>query len=477
MNRLFIFLFIIGLAVKSDAVVFLPLDDSEHRFFYKQIERNEYQHHTVSDYFKAPQFIPDSLTDFTLYKFLQIESIENANLILSFNDRLFIKEKSKTISFEKLKAKLFVKPFSNVYFYSSISLDEQKAEDSVYTGKKWRGLAGGIEQSFATYNSKTFTAIAGRFKAYWGIEKSLLLSAEQPLDGFSYSLKWKKLTLSYQLAKLNQIGITLGTLFYENRYFAGHRIDVALNDNFRFGLFESVIFGGYGRTIEFNYLNPVLFFHSDQLNDNTNDNTFLGFDFTYFHKKTKLYGQVFVDDMQIEKKSQGDEEPDQIGLTIGVFQTDICNNTDLEFTYTRITNRTYNQAYPKNRYTENNRSLGYYDTNDFDLISAEVRHWLSRKTILTLNASYHRQGEGSINDAWTEPWLDIEGDYSEDFPTGIVEKRTKLQLGVESFVSGNFFIKADGGYLSTANSFHIESNSEKTFFLNLYLTAYLFSTL
>lgn len=477
MNRLFIFIFLIGFAVKTDAGVFLPLDDSEHRIFYKQIERNEYLNHTAFDYFKAPWFIPDSLVDLSHYNFLQLGSTENVNVIFSVNDRLFIKEKSKTISFEKLKAKLFAQPFSNIYFYSSISLDEQKAEDPAYAGKKWRGLAGGIDQSFAAYNSKSFTAIAGRFKAFWGIEKSLLLSAEQPLDGFSYSVKWKKLTLSYQLAKLNQIGLTIGTHFYENRYFAGHRIDISLTENFRIGLFESVIFGGYGRTVEFNYLNPVLYFHADQLNDNTNDNTFLGFDFTYYYKKSKLYGQVFVDDMQIEKKSQGDEEPNEIGITVGVFQTDIYRNTDIEFSYTRITNRTYNQTYPKNRYTENNRSLGYYDANDFDLINAEVRHWLNKNTNLTLIASYQRQGEGSINDPWTEPWLDIEGDYSEEFPTGIVEKRTKIQLGVASFVAGNFFINADGGYLSTANKFHIESNSEKTLFLNLYLTAFLSTAL
>ena len=210
MNRLFILLFIIGSSVSADSKVLLPLDDAEHTFVYTQIERNEFLNHQSYDYFNAPYFIPDSHIINYPYRFLKLESLEKVNLLFSANNRMFMNNKNKTVSYEQLKAKLFAQPFDNIYFYSSLSLDEKKAEDPSYTGKKWRGLAGGVEQSFAAYDSKSFTAIGGRFKSYWGIEKSLLLSAEQPLDGFTYSIRWKRLTISYQIAKLNQVNASLG---------------------------------------------------------------------------------------------------------------------------------------------------------------------------------------------------------------------------------------------------------------------------
>ena len=68
---------------------------------------------------------------------------------------------------------------------------------------------------------------------------------------------------------------------FENRFFAGHRLDIHFSRQLRIGFSETIIYGGPGRQIDLVYLNPIMAFHAAQLNEGINDNTLLGFDFSY----------------------------------------------------------------------------------------------------------------------------------------------------------------------------------------------------
>jgi len=376
--------------------------------------------------------------------------------------------------FESFRGGFVANPVKNLFLYGAFLLDEHKAKDKFYTGKKWRGLAGGVEESFVFYQSKFFDVKAGRFASFWGERNSLVLSARNNLDGFEYSFHWGKLVLSYRLAKLDGLNPDKDTVsVFENRYFAGHRLDIHLSKKLRFGVFETMIFGGPGRTVELYYLNPLLFFHSNQLNKNINDNSFFGFDFTLKPRKGwKLYSQLLIDDFQIDKKTQGDQEPNEYGLMVGSYWVNLLQGFDAKLEYSRVTNRTYNQDLPRNRYLNDNQLLSDALGNDYDRWVIKVSHWFNENFEVAGNFTYKRQGEGRVTTDWDTPWFDIEGDYHEPFPTGIVEKTAEPSVAFRGFVYRYFFISCEGGMKIINNFNNITDDDRNIPFFNLKISTF-----
>ncbi len=449
----------------------LPTGTSEYEYIYDRIERAEALSFERYNYQLAPYF--DSDFNYQPFSFLKKADDKKISLFSFIKEDYQAKQESHPLNFESIRGGFTTAPFKNSFIYANFILDEAKAKDENYTGKKWRSFAGGVDEAFFCFNSTKINLIVGRFSSFWGVRKSLVLSSANRLDGFGYSLKQGRLVLSYRLAKLNQ---TVTDLSYFNRYFAGHRLDIHLSSGLRIGLFESIIFGGSGRTIELNYLNPLIFFHSDQLNDKTNDNTFLGFDFT-FKPKTgiKLYGQLLVDDFQIEKSNEGDNEPDQYAIHGGGYFVDLFGQLDIRAEYTRVTNWTFNQQYEHNRYINSNNPLADVLGNDYDQIKLSLSRWNNDNLKFSLNYVYLQLGEGSILTQWTAPWLVSPDNYSEPFPTGIIEKTSTFSLASEGFFMNHLYFNIEGGFEKINNYQHLENNSKNAGFIKIQLSSF-FST-
>ncbi|RME23663.1 MAG: hypothetical protein D6800_09540, partial [Candidatus Zixiibacteriota bacterium] len=359
-------------------------------------------------------------------------------------------------SFELLRGGGVGRPLEHLYVYGSAVLDEARAKDPNYTGKKWRGLAGDVDYAFARYRTPRFELLVGRFASFWGLRRSLVLEG-QNLDGLGYRFDWGKLTISYRLARLDGTATTVGNgTEFENRYFAGHRFDFHFSPQVRVGLFETVVFGGAGRQISLYYLNPLIFFHGSQLNEGINDNTFVGFDFTVKPKRNmQLYGQLLVDDFQIDNRTQADQEPNEYAVRGGAFLVDLLPRLDFRVEYTRVTNRTFNQNLPRNRYLFKGAPLSDVRGNDYDELSFEFTRWFHSTLALVADFSYWRQGEGRISDPWTQPWLDIQGPYHEPFPTGVVQKTVTAAMGAKGFAGRHVFFDFSAGFESVRNLGHV----------------------
>lgn len=474
MNKLIykIIILILLISIHSTVIIastVIPLGLKPFDFLYDKMEKFEVTHQDNQLYTIAPYIIEKNKIDIAPLSFLQFDSENKINLFLIGSTSFGSQTLESTVSLETIRAGLSGK-FNNIFIYSNIFLDEQKAKDTTYIGKKWRGLAGGVEQSFLNAKFKHLDIFIGRFKSFWGIKKSLVLSEANALDGFQYRFTYKKISLTYRLAKLDQLQAELTTSIFNNRYFVGHRLDLKLHKKLRVGLFESIIFGGIGRTVEMNYLNPLMSYHVEQLNNNLNDNSFLGFDFTYYPiQNTKLYGQLLIDDYQIEKESQGDQEPNQYGMIIGGYIADIVKTYDARFEYIKITNHTYNQAYDRNRYIFENNALGYFNTNDFDRINISASKWITPNNSVSLHYSYQRKGEGNIIDFWSEPWFEANGEYSEPFPYGIVEKTNRISGQFKGFLFENFYLDAEAGLENITNRNNVVQNSQQNKFITIRL--------
>ncbi|MCP4703287.1 MAG: capsule assembly Wzi family protein [candidate division Zixibacteria bacterium] len=380
---------------------------------------------------------------------------------------------SRASGFESIRVGFLALAQKNISVYTSYLLDERLAQDPEYKGKKWRGLAGEVESAMAVYKGRGFQIIAGRFGSSWGPSRQSLILSEtaRPMDGIQIRGDWGKFKFTYQFAKLNrQFSFIENQVGYENRYFAGHRIAFKPNKNLHFSLFETIIYGGPGRSIELAYLNPLMFFHAFQLNENYDDNTFLGFDFTWFLKnRHKFYGQFLIDDFQIDSEVRGDNEPNEIGIQLGIHSIDLFNLFDLKAEYLKITNRTYNQIYARNRYENRGELIGHPFGPDGERYSLTFEKWFRDNKKASLNFSYQRKGEGRFDDYWDEPWLDTD-DYSEPFPTGIVEKSFLISTAFSGYIKPYLYIDALSGINIIDNYAHIDGLSKTIPFLSIRLS-------
>jgi hypothetical protein len=473
-NSIWCLLVLVG---TTGATGIFPVGQPEYQYFYDLNRRFEAVTPDRLDYQLGPY--PTDRLKCRLGPFEKWRTIPDNQLQLF----LFAEEDFRAVkdnrnrALESIRGGLVGQPWKRVSVYADFVLDEKLARDPDYTGKKWRGLAGDIDQAYVAWTDRRLTAMVGRFGGFWGVRESLLFSPDQKLDGLTYSFRWGRLAVSYRLGSLDGLHPDNhdGDLF-EPRYIAAHRFDFHFSPQLRVGLFETVVFGGPGRQIDLFYLNPLIFFHGSQLNDDLNDNTMVGFDFDLNPTAgVQVYAQVLVDDIQLDNQSQGDKEPDQIGVVAGGYMTDIMTQTDLEFQYQRVTNWTFNQMHERNRYLNDGSPIGSVLGNDYDLISLKLTRWFEEQFALSLNFSSIRRGEGRIDAEFTQPWIAASGDYSEPFPTGVVWKTATASVGLRGFLSEFGFVDLEAGVQNVKNFDNVAGDDRTLPFVRIYLSGFLMS--
>lgn len=479
LRRILLILVFLVFPLPLVAVSVLPVGKVEYEFVYDRLERAEALSLDYYPYQLGPYNGDEQWLSFGPFEYLR--RLPPQRLVLfSFAGEDFSSAKDRSArGFEFIRGGLAACPFGRMFVYGNFLLDERKAEDENYTGKKWRGLAGGVEEAFVYYRTNPLEITVGRFASFWGPRNSLALTPNGAMDGLGYTVHWGRLALSYRLARLDGLNPDKDSVAqFENRYFVGHRLDVYLSRTLRLGVFETTVFGGPGRQIDLYYLNPIIFFHSSQLNEGMNDNTFLGFDFSFKPRSgCRLYGQLLVDDFQIDKDSQGDQEPDQYGMILGAHIVNLWRSVDLKLEYSRVANWTFNQTLVRNRYLMDGHLIGGALGNDYDRLELNVTRWVGDDMAVSLGFTSLRQGEGRVTDEWTAPWLETDGDYSEPFPTGTVETTRTFSVGFKGFLFDHFYIGAESGIDRVNNYLHADSDDRSLPYVRLNVSTFFSSSL
>lgn len=474
---------IFGLILISGAIFIFPLKTSggvmpgglkEYEFIYDRLERFEVRTGGIFNYPPGLCRLDNENLVLTPFDYLRNIPPEKIRLFSFLAEDFRATKDLRSHGYETFQAGIVGQPLRTLFVYGHFVLDEEKAEDDNYTGKKWRGFAGDVEEAFIHFQNGSFGVTAGRFGSFWGLRNSLVLTADRRLDGFGYSFRWGKLVISYRLARLDGLSPERDNVAaYENRFLAGHRFDFHFSRRLQVGLFETVVFGGPGRTIDLFYLNPLIFFHGAQLNEHANDNTMVGCDFT-FHLRPgcRLYGQLLVDDIQLDDKEQSDQEPDEWAVLVGGQTAAFLLPVDIRLEYTRVSNWMFNQILPRNRYLFHDDPFGGVRGNDYDLSRLVVSRWWGKDFRMDGEVSYYRQGEGRVTARWSEPWLDTEGAYTEKFPTGTVEKTFRGALAFKGFIRNMFYFDLTAGIDRVGNYRHIGGENKTRPFFNLVVSTF-----
>jgi hypothetical protein len=371
-------------------------------------------------------------------------------------------------------------PDRHLVLFNVINLDQELRDDPQYVGKRWRGFTGYSEQAYALLHFDKYLAKFGRDFLWWGRgrDATLLLSDfSRPLDHFLGQIDVGRVRLTYVAAKLDKTPlpdslVATSSVDRAERYLTAGRLELEpIKNRLRFAITQMVVHGGPNRRFEWYYLNPFVFYHGEQLNEDKQGNTFGALDFVARPRADlEFYGQLLVDDVQIEKTRSSDLEPSEVGYLLGTEMADLFGTraTTFGLEYTRVANRTYNTFRPWEKFLHRNRPLAHFLGNDFERWLLHTSTYAGKHVQLSLTAEWRRHGEGRIESPFDRPWLDLplDQEYHENFPSGVVEKSRHLRLEMRWHPRPGFFLAMHGQfsrYENFANRLGVDEHDTSLF--------------
>jgi hypothetical protein len=396
---------------------------------------------------------------------------------IDFKEKSNLEPKQRSVFRETYWPYVKAQVGSNFFLCSRYMLDENLAKDPDYGGKVWKGFAGDAAQAYLSFNLPYFKLLLGRENLAWGQKSSgeLILSEHAfPLDMVKIQGGWGIFQGTAFFSFLDPLVVKDSSeTIYVKRYLSGHRVSLNLFSKAQLGFSETVLYGGKDRFLEPYYVIPLIWYHGEQLNHGRDDNTFFSFDFNLRPKKGMVfYGELLVDDFQIEKKTQGDQEPNELGYSGGLSLVDLLGfkGVGLDLEYTRINNWTYNQKEGQNRYLHEEKLLGNPLGPDADNLGVNLSAWIKKGLKSQITYQVQRHGEGRVNSPWSEPWMLTEGEYQEKFPTGVVEKRNYIGIAWQYNYANILRCELSCGRFNFENYQNIENQKKDFTQLNLSLS-------
>ena len=220
--------------------------------------------------------------------------------------------------------------------------------------------------------SKYFDLDIGRGKHFIGSGyRSLLISNES--TSYPYAL----LTTNIWKFKYYNLYASLSDIQDPQRirekYSTTHYLECSLTDYLSFGLFESVIWQAqdsiYNRGYDIEYLNPIIFYRPVEFSKKSPDNVLIGATMKLKYKKTCLYGQFVLDDLNIAlKKDNTASDPsssgffqDKYAYQVGLRSEKLLKkqNLDVLIEFNQVQPFTYGHKSPEQNYTHYNQALAH----------------------------------------------------------------------------------------------------------------------
>ena len=222
------------------------------------------------------------------------------------------------------------------------------------------------------YNiSEHFDVELGQSKHFIGSGyRSLLLSDN------SSNYPFLKVATSFWKVKYTNLYTTFSDIWdfpnQKKKHAAFHYLDMQLLDNLSLGIFESVIWQakveGYNRGYELAYLNPIIFYRPVEFSMGSNKgNVLMGANLNFSLKQYKLYGQILLDDLNISRQKDRDENysggffQNKFAYQIGAKANHPFNLKDLFALaeYNQVQPYTYAHKIPMQNYTHLNQALAH----------------------------------------------------------------------------------------------------------------------
>ena len=367
-----------------------------------------------------------------------------------------------------INSEAWVVPSDKVQIHLRLRVENHGELYSQFNGRKWDDkITGWVDNAAVYYHNNGFFGSLGRSSIVWGPEErdALLFSDNAPqFDRIWLGYEHKAVRFDYFITRLDDVKYNDSLLV---RYLSAHRLSFRKGSAFEIGLSEVALYGGYNRPVDWRYLNPFTTYYWEQWNRGSDDNIFFGLDFSiYWPHKSRIFGELMIDDFQIDLES----EPNQIGYKIGLDMLEPLGFDRLftKLSYTRVNTTVYGQNQPQNLYLYYDKPIGYFDGNDQDRLLALARYHWSQSFDLELEFQYTRKGEGRI-----EKHERSGVPFEDKFPTGVVEKSPSIKATALWFANGLFEGRASVKYSHFNNYLHVCGDNVNRTEINLFLAYFL----
>jgi len=341
-------------------------------------------------------------------------------------------------------------------------MDQGLGRDPNYSGYEWRGITGYQDQLFLQFEWPYTKIMLGRNYINWGFSHGgglFITDNSRPLDMMKLTIDGKMVHLESFVAQLDQ-------MFDAERYLTATRLTIRPQKSIILGFGQSALYGGINRPLDFTLSNPLAFYSFSQDNDLKYTNMMLYVDFAVSINQTyRIYGELLIDDFQVDRDEQSDLEPNEIAFIVGGEGVSLFDNLDFWIEYTQVRNRTYNvpEIRPWEKFLHRGEPIAHTLGTDFQLLAANSEIWIfpSVQSYITLSAL--RKGEGTIDGLFTEPWMaddvSLDTGYSENIPSGVIETTYFMGMGILWRPQNYYYLELEIGYEDINNEYNIRGQN------------------
>ncbi len=211
------------------------------------------------------------------------------------------------------------------------------------------------------YSTRNKTFSFRNFGKNIGESRNSIFISNKPINYPTIDFKWEinpKLDFHYQYSFLNKKSIEIeDTPFYKYKSLVYHGLKYQLNSKIQFILHETVIFD---RNLDFNYLNPFIFYYPISRYIGYNDNNQIGIECLFApNKRSKYFASLLIDewdpDLTFEKYHEN-----WIAYQVGGYLNNIFLNDKFYFEYTWTDFRVYENLYEDADFYLNGSSIGFW---------------------------------------------------------------------------------------------------------------------
>lgn len=354
--------------------------------------------------------------------------------------------------------------YKNLTIRHVLNTDSRFSDDSLYPAHRDRFALGRLEDAYGQFTWKHGFFRIGRLNRNWGpfIDRSLYLS-DNPYtyDAFEWQIYSSFFEFRHLLTLFPYSGSIPQSVYNidgvnTGRYFIAHTLNVMPSKYFTVGIFESILIPRPQGIPDIQYINPFSSYTVLNTNKEGSGNLMLGAHAIIYPgtKNVSFKIQGVIDDIQVDKKVEGDKEPNHWGTDMELTWYNPIKLNEINHSVTLGYQKRSSWLYTipdanyttGERYTYLGKSLGLPD-NDGD------KYWLKYALLyqsygtLSFETAYNRKGIKNLLTKWDDSQGEIPGvpkDYkNQTFPFHTKENPLEKTFEMKIDLSGYFLNYAD----------------------------------
>ena len=320
-------------------------------------------------------------------------------------------------------------------------IDTRLKWDPDYLGKKDRVIAGRAAEAYVRAQWNFGELFFGSVDRNWGprVTEGLLVSpSPYSYDHFDVRLGTQGIYLEGLITQLDDFIDSTGAPVH--RYFIAHRFTVRPPWNTMFSLWEGSILAGRDRQLEPWFANIATLGLLTQYDQGLQVNSLVGFDVVTRVKRTQLFAQLLLDDIQVDRSVASDKEPPAYGFTVGAQSGIARGRVGWTAFYTQVSNLVYRTSTPAEAVMRRGVGLGR-NFSDYDQLTLKGSMIAGPGLLLEPEVTVLRQGQGDFR----LPYPTVaQYDSTPALFAGTITRTIRLALG-GNVARGRWTVSGNGG--------------------------------